>query len=584
MQVEQTQSAIDLGNDDLKIDGFAAVLRTGKENLVNRDKNRTHSLALGTLLVAALCLVATGPAVAAPKVASMSASATSLDFSVLVEYRRLVLNVSGGGRVTTQTFGPGESVQLDVSGLADGHYTYELRAERKIDEALMAELEARRGPGGLEGAVPAGLEPIVQTGYLTIADGMVVRDDLPEEPAEKPISMAAPITSISAADFVINDDLIVDGSACIGFDCVNGESFGFDTIRLKENNLRIKFDDTSVAASYPDNDWQLTANDSANGGAAKFSIDDISGNRTPFTVEANARSHSLYVDDGGRIGSRTSTPSVEIHTIDGDTPTLRLQQDGSSGFTPQTWDVAGNETNFFIRDVTNGSQLPFRIRPDAPTSSIFIDVDGDIGMGTSSPAEALHVSNNGALNVQIENSSGSGGSGFILIGNSGFSGSAGQVLQDGNGDLRMRVIGGTASGITVEQGTGNVGINTTAPTGTLEVNGTIVVTGSGQVHPDYVFESDYELETIEEHAASMWKNKSLPAVGPGQYDEEGRAIIELGASRMSMLEELEKAHVYIEQINDEVKSLNDRLESKDATISALVERLERLEATVSGVH
>ena len=173
------------------------------------------------------------------------------------------------------------------------------------------------------------------------------------------VALGAGVVSLSAtlarADFVINDDLIVDGSACIGFDCVNGESFGFDTIRLKENNLRIKFDDTSVAASFPRNDWQITANDSANGGQSKFSIDDITGSRTPFTIEAGARSHSLYVDDGGRMGLRTSTPSVELHTIDGDTPTLRLQQDGSSGFAPQTWDVAGNETNFFIRDVTNGS-------------------------------------------------------------------------------------------------------------------------------------------------------------------------------------------------------------------------------------
>ena len=31
-------------------------------------------------------------------------------------------------------------------------------------------------------------------------------------------------TSLARADFVINDDLIVDGCACIGFDCVNGES------------------------------------------------------------------------------------------------------------------------------------------------------------------------------------------------------------------------------------------------------------------------------------------------------------------------------------------------------------------------
>src|SRR5205085_5224679 len=67
-------------------------------------------------------------------------------------------------------------------------------------------------------------------------------------------------------DDVIPDDLIVQGSACIGLDCVNNESFGFDTIRLKENNTRIKFDDTSTGAGFPNHDWQLTANDSANGG------------------------------------------------------------------------------------------------------------------------------------------------------------------------------------------------------------------------------------------------------------------------------------------------------------------------------
>ncbi len=154
---------------------------------------------------------------------------------------------------------------------------------------------------------------------------------------------------------------------------MNGENFGFDTIKVKENNLRIKFEDTSNSASFPTNDWQLTANDSSNGGAEKFSIDDISGGRTPFTIEASAPSHSLYVDDAGRIGLGTSTPVVEVHVVDGDTPTLRLEQDGSSGFTQQTWDVAGNETNFFIRDVTNGSKLPFRIRPNAPGDSLFVD-------------------------------------------------------------------------------------------------------------------------------------------------------------------------------------------------------------------
>src|SRR6185295_8366290 len=57
----------------------------------------------------------------------------------------------------------------------------------------------------------------------------------------------------------------------------------------------------------------------------------------------------------------------------------------AGGFTAQTWDVAGNEANFFVRDVTGGSRLPFRIRPGAPTSSVDISADGDVGIGTASP-------------------------------------------------------------------------------------------------------------------------------------------------------------------------------------------------------
>jgi hypothetical protein len=97
------------------------------------------------------------------------------------------------------------------------------------------------------------------------------------------------------------------------------------------------------------------------------------------------------VDDGGRVGFGTSTPVADLHVKSGNTPTLRLEQDGSSGFTPQTWDVSGNEANFFIRDATNGSTLPIRLRPGAPTSSIDIDSQGRVGFGTDSPDYPIHL-------------------------------------------------------------------------------------------------------------------------------------------------------------------------------------------------
>jgi hypothetical protein len=210
----------------------------------------------------------------------------------------------------------------------------------------------------------------------------------------------APEAPLAPDDQVILDDLIVDGSLCVGFDCVNGESFGFDTIRLKENNLRIHFQDTSTSASFPTNDWRISINDSANGGADYFAVQDVDAGRNVFVVEAGAGSNALYVDDYGRVGLGTSTPAVELENRDGDTPTFRMNQDGSSGWAAQTWDLAGNESNFFIRDVTNGSQLPFRIQPGADSDALTIKSDGKIGIGTWSPGFELEIERTGE-NAQI---------------------------------------------------------------------------------------------------------------------------------------------------------------------------------------
>ena len=221
---------------------------------------------------------------------------------------------------------------------------------------------------------------------------------------------ATPFTT-AYADQQIQDDLVVVGSGCFGLDCVNGESFGFDTIRLKENNLRIRFVDSSSSSSFPTVDWQITANDSANGGANRFSIDEIDSGRTPFTILAGAPSHSLYVNSSGFAGFGTSAPLVNLHSVYGNTPTLRLEQDGSSGFSQQTWDVAGNETNFFIRDTTNGSALPFKIRAGAPNDSIYIAADGDVGLGTDAPSTNLDISDFDAA-MLVHNTSGGLGHGY----------------------------------------------------------------------------------------------------------------------------------------------------------------------------
>ncbi|QHI69524.1 tail fiber domain-containing protein [Tichowtungia aerotolerans] len=192
------------------------------------------------------------------------------------------------------------------------------------------------------------------------------------------------------ADQLINDDLVVGSSLAIGTDAVNGENFGFDTVRLKENNLRIHFQDTSTSGSFPTRDWRIIINDSGNGGANYFAIEDSDAGRQVFRVEANAPSSSLYVEDSGQIGLGTDNPAEDLHIAAGDTPTIRLDQDGSAGWSRYLWDVAGNEANFFIRDVTGGGALPFRVFPGGTENNLVLR-DGKVGVGLLSPNAMLHV-------------------------------------------------------------------------------------------------------------------------------------------------------------------------------------------------
>ncbi len=119
-------------------------------------------------------------------------------------------------------------------------------------------------------------------------------------------------------------------------------------------------------------------------------------------MEADSRANALTIDAQGDIGIGRTNASTDVHVQTGNTPTYRIDQDGSSGFTPQTWDIAGNEANFFVRDVTNGSRLPFRIEPAATTDSLRIDADGNIGLDTANPDRSLHVSALSEPEIRLE--------------------------------------------------------------------------------------------------------------------------------------------------------------------------------------
>jgi len=271
---------------------------------------------------------------------------------------------------------------------------------------------------------------------------------------------------------LFTDNLYVQGQACIGTDCVDNEFLGDDTQRLKQNNTRIHFDDTSNSSAFPNNDWRIIINDDNDGGTNYFAIEDATAAVIPFRVEAGAPVNALYVEEDGDVGIKTANPVVDLHIVEGNTPTIRVEQDGSDGFTQQTWDVAGNEANFFVRDVTNGSKLPFKIKPNAPTDALYVAANGNIGLTNSNPQEPLHI-RNAAPSIRLEDTD-TGVNDWSL----GVDGAEFKITDITGGTAPVVVTAASPDDSFFMDATGNIGLGTDAPLYKLHVVGDIGKTGS----------------------------------------------------------------------------------------------------------
>jgi hypothetical protein len=370
-------------------------------------------------------------------------------------------------------------------------------------------------------------------------------------------------------------------------DCANGESFGFDTFRLKENNLRIHFDDTSNSASFPSNDWRIVINDSANGGASYFAVEDSTAGTTPFRVLAGAGNNALYVDAQGDVGVGTATPAVELQVTDGDSPTLRLEQNGSSGFTAQTWDVAGNETNFFVRDATNGSKLPFRIKPGAPTDSIYVAANGDVGMGTDSPSKALHVKrSDGTAKVLIEETTSSVSSRALLelhnqgpvriILNDVDAGKAWRLKND-NTEFKITESGGGADEFLLDEN------------GNLTIAGTLTQNSDRDTKENFVPLNPRQiLEKVAAMPVSRWNFKfdddDVQHIGPMAQDFHAAFGLGVNERRIAPLDTsgvalaaVQGLYAILQEKSAEIARLEARLAENEVLLQAQQQQLSALE-------
>jgi hypothetical protein len=544
---------------------------------------------------AAALLAVALPVFAATPVADVALGVTSVEWRPLGDFAGAQLRVSGPAGIEERSFAEGAMPFFDLRELAvaeDGLYTWELVMSPRLDAGARRELAAARAEGdtGAEGrlrsagALPPA-ESMIQSGHFRVLGGSIFQptgEAEPAAPGQRRVTAAAGPRPVTADVQVINMDLIVQGSICAGLDCTSGESFSFDTIRLKENNTRIDFTDTSVG-TFPSTDWELTANDSASGGQNRFSIMDSTTSRIPFTVEGGATTNSIYVDSTGRVGFRTSTPVLDLHVATGNTPGIRLEQNTSSGFTAQSWDIAGNETNFFVRDVTGGSLLSFRIRPGAPSSSIDIASDGDVGVGTASPAARLHIAGTASPKVLIADTTDNADDkpGFTLRSPAAASSGDWVFETDNAGNFQIDFGPSPGPELLISDATGT--------NGAVTINGNLTVNGVFANPSSRALKEAFEPVDVEEVLAKItdlqiheWTYKTDPEgrrhVGPTAEDflavfglgSDGKYVypIDLQGITMAAVQGLSAKVANLETVE---------AREKDAEIAALKQRVSVLE-------
>jgi hypothetical protein len=312
---------------------------------------------------------------------------------------------------------------------------------------------------------------------------------------------------------------------------------------------------------------------------AMYTDSDWSGNSGGFIgTESN---HNLYLmtnhvprmvlNTSGNVGIGTTAPS-NIHgwgrvlDVYSDAHSKIIARSNGSNnivglYSHNAWD--GTYVGGFVGTETN---TPLYLMTNVNVK-MAIDTDGNVGIGTMTPSSKLDVRGHVLLeangNPRIYTGTGSTElNRFLLIVNAPNNASAsgvkagGLLVSDsyayadpGKNDLIVK---------------GNVGIGTSSPDAKLSVKGQIhaqevKVDLNGAIAPDYVFEKDYVLPSLEQIQSYITANKHLPEV-PSAKEMEEKGI-NVGEMNLLLLKKVEELTLYQIQLNEAMLKMAEELQT-----------------------
>ena len=270
-------------------------------------------------------------------------------------------------------------------------------------------------------------------------------------------NVAAIINSTNSFTFL---DIENDGANRVQ---IGNASDGKFIIRTADTE-RMRIDDVGnvgIGTTSPQSGFKLDINgNSVTRGSAyvltelnHYGTNDFSINASQGSTDIKFKAGSaerMRITSSGNVGIGTTSPSEKLHVVGYAKTSIGLK---AGNYT--ILNESGNETS-----LSNTAYYPMFFKTNNSTR-MTISNAGNVGIGTTSPSEKLHIAGGGSGNIRLDSGGTYYGTNIQAISSAG--------LKIGNDDF---------SGYAYFHNDGNVGIGTTTPGYKLEVAGTARITSA----------------------------------------------------------------------------------------------------------